>query len=57
MDLIVHHSIVRSGTRSIPQGFGSNRFSFIRDIAELVVERDNQLIQRLKSLIREKVPF
>ena len=31
--------------------FGSNRFSFVREIAERVVEQDNQLIQKLGSLI------
>ena len=33
--------------------FGSNRFSFVRDIAERVVEQNNQLIQKLESLIGE----
>lgn len=37
--------------------FGSNRFSFVRDIAERVVEQNNQLIQKLESLIGEGVPF
>ena len=31
--------------------FGSNRFSFVRDIAEREVEQNNQLIQKLESLI------
>ena len=37
--------------------FGSNRFSFVREIAERVVEHNNQLIQKLESLIGETVPF
>jgi len=37
--------------------FGSNRFSFVREIAERVVERNNQLIQKLESLIGEGVPY
>jgi hypothetical protein len=37
--------------------FGSNRFSFVRDIAERVVEQNNLLIQKLESLIGEGVPF
>ena len=31
--------------------YGSNRFSFVREIAERVVEQNNQLIQKLESLI------
>lgn len=31
--------------------FGSNKFSFVREIAERVVEQNNQLIQKLESLI------
>jgi hypothetical protein len=31
--------------------FGSNRFSFVREVAERVVEQNNQLIQKLESLI------
>ena len=37
--------------------FGSNRFSFVREIAERVVEHNNQLIQKLESLIGEGVPL
>jgi hypothetical protein len=37
--------------------FGSNRFSFVREIAERVVEQNNQLIQKLESLIGEEVPI
>jgi hypothetical protein len=37
--------------------YGSNRFSFVREIAERVVEQNNQLIQKLESLIGEGVPF
>ena len=37
--------------------FGSNRFSFVRGIAERVVEQNNRLIQKLKSLIGEGMPF
>jgi hypothetical protein len=37
--------------------FGPNRFSFICDIAERVVEQNNQLIKKLESLIGEKMPF
>ena len=37
--------------------FGSNRFSFVREIAERVVEQNNQLIHKLESLIEEGVPF
>jgi hypothetical protein len=37
--------------------FGSNRFSFVREIAERVVEQDNQLIQKLESLVGKGVPF
>jgi hypothetical protein len=33
--------------------FGSNRFSFVREIAERVVEQNNQLIQKLETLIGE----
>jgi len=36
--------------------FGLNRFNFVRDIAERVVEQNNQLIQKLESLIGEGVP-
>ena len=31
--------------------FGLNRFSFVRDIAERVVEQNNQLIQKLGMLL------
>jgi hypothetical protein len=34
---------------------GSNRFSLIREIAERVVKQNNQLINKLESLIGEKV--
>ena len=37
--------------------FGSNRFSFVRDIAERVVEHNNLLIQKLELLKGEGVPF
>jgi hypothetical protein len=37
--------------------FASNRFSFVREIAERVVEQNNQLIQKLESLIGEGVPL
>ena len=37
--------------------FGSNRFNFVREIAERVVEQNNQLIQKLETLIGEGVPF
>jgi hypothetical protein len=37
--------------------FGSNRFSFVREIAERIVEQNNQLIQKLESLISERVSF
>jgi len=37
--------------------FGSNRLSFVREIADRVVEQNNQLIQKLESLIGEGVPF
>lgn len=37
--------------------FGSNRFSFVRDIAERVVEQNNQLIQKLETLIGGGLPF
>jgi len=37
--------------------FSSNRFRFVRDIAERVVEQNNQLIQKLESLIGEGVRF
>jgi hypothetical protein len=37
--------------------FGSNRFSFVREIAERVVEQNNQLIQKLELLIGEGMPF
>ena len=37
--------------------FGSNRFSFVRDIAERVVEQNNKLIQKLELLIGAGVPF
>lgn len=30
--------------------FSSNRFSFVREIAERVVEQNNQLIQKLELL-------
>jgi hypothetical protein len=30
--------------------FGSNRFSFVREIAERVVEQNNQLIHKLELL-------
>jgi ribosome-binding protein aMBF1 (putative translation factor) len=33
------------------------KFSFVRDIAERVVEQNNQLIQKLESLIGEGIPF
>ncbi len=35
--------------------FGSNRFSFVREIAERVVEQNNRFIQKLESLIEERV--
>ncbi len=35
--------------------FGSNRFSFVREIAERVVDQNNQLILKLESLIGEGV--
>ncbi|MGD1045106.1 MAG: hypothetical protein ABR936_07240 [Bacteroidota bacterium] len=31
--------------------YGSNRYSFVREIAERVVEKNNLLIQKLESLI------
>ncbi len=34
--------------------FGSNRFSFVREIAERVVEQNNQLIQKLESFQKNK---
>jgi len=34
--------------------FGSNRFSFVREIAERVVEQNNHLIQKLESLKEER---
>ena len=37
--------------------FSLNRFSSVRDIAERVVEQNNQLIQKLEMLIGEGVPF
>ena len=37
--------------------FGLNRFSFVRDIAERVVEHNNLLIQKLELLKGEGVPF
>lgn len=37
--------------------FGSNKFSFVREIAERAVEENNQLIQKLETLIGEEVPF
>ena len=37
--------------------FGSNRFSFVREIAERVVAQNNQLIRKLELLIGEEVPF
>ena len=37
--------------------FGSNRFSVVREIAERVVDQNNQLIQKLESLIGSRVPF
>jgi len=37
--------------------YDSNRLSFVREIAERVVEQDNQLIQKLESLIEEGVSF
>jgi hypothetical protein len=36
--------------------FGSNRFSFVRDISERVVKQNNQLIQKLESMIEGRVP-
>jgi hypothetical protein len=37
--------------------FGSNRFNFVREIAERVVEQNNLLIRKLESLIEEGAPF
>jgi flagellar biosynthesis/type III secretory pathway protein FliH len=37
--------------------YGSNRFSFVREIAERVVEQNNQIIHKLELLIGEGVPF
>jgi len=39
------------------KNFGSNRFSFVRDITERVVEQNNQLIQKLGMLVGEGVPL
>ncbi len=35
--------------------FSSNKFSFVREIAGRVVEHNNQLIQKLESMIGESV--
>ena len=37
--------------------FGSNKFSFVREIAERAVEQNNMLIQKLEPLLEETVPF
>jgi hypothetical protein len=34
---------------------GSNRFSFVREIAERVIKQNNQLIQKLELLIGDGV--
>jgi len=36
--------------------FGSNRFRFVREIAERVIGQNNQLIQKHESLLGEGVP-
>jgi hypothetical protein len=37
--------------------YGSNRFSFVHEIAEKVIDQNNQLIQKLETLIGEEVSF
>ena len=37
--------------------YSSKKFSFVRDITERVVEQNNELIQKLESLVGEGVPF
>lgn len=37
--------------------FGSCRLSIVRELAERAVEQNNQLIQKLETLIGEEVPF
>lgn len=37
--------------------FGSCRLSIVRELAQRGIEQNNQLIQRLETLIGEGVPF
>jgi len=37
--------------------FGSCKLSIVRELAERAVEQNNQLIQKLETLIGEGVPF
>lgn len=37
--------------------FGSSRLSIVRELAQRGVEQNNQLIQKLETLIGEGVPF